>query len=253
MRSHIEHLSSEDMVWENPAPGVYMKMLNHNEADGCRTGLFRFVPDEGAKPPNVCHYHSVFEEIFILDGKMSFDSETWLGRHAYVFHPPYLVHGFNSSIPIATTFIARAPAELDFNFPELPQDKPPHDKQPFYVRGAAKERGLVYMQPTPEARWSPIMGPSDKELGRQCELSRNNETGEGSCLIRYRAGLELPANDAVYETFDEGFIIEGRVEAKDGTVWGVGDYWHRHPGTAIPSLSITSPTLLFSSTGPKPS
>jgi hypothetical protein len=247
MRKHIEHLSTDDLPWQNLSPGVYAKILNHNEVDGDRTGLFRFAPDEGAMPPSVCHYHSVSEELFILDGKMTFDGETWLGRHSYVFHPPFLVHGFASSVPVETIFLARAPAELDFNFPE-----PPEDKRPFTIGGNAGNRDLAYLNTQPEDQWPTLRGPAGKTIGHRLMLSHDRETGEGSSLVRFDAGLKVPMREHGYDTFNEGFVLEGRVEAEDGTVWRAGDYWHRHPGRPVAGLRITEPTLVFSSTGPIP-
>jgi hypothetical protein len=246
MRHHIEHLSSTDMAWTQVSAGVYTKMLNYNEADGDRTVLIRFVPAEGAAPPSVIHYHSAFEEIFILDGKMTFDGQTWLDGYAYVFHPPFVVHGFKSSVPEETVFLARAPTSLDFNFPE-----PTGETRPYLISGEAGTRDLVYANVPDEADWTPLTGASGAAMGRQFMLSRDRLSGEGSRLVRLAAGLEIPARPDGYESFDEGFLLEGRVEAEDGTVWRSGDYWHRLAGRAVPALRVEESALVFLSTGPR--
>lgn len=245
MRLHIEHLSSQSIEWGELSPGVYMKMLNHNESTGERTALFRFRPDEGANPPNVCHYHSVSEEIFVLDGRMTFDHKTWLGKYGYVYHPPFAVHGFNSAVPEETTFIGRSPSDLDFNYPDV-QDK----TESFFIDGKTSNRAVTYLNPTSEKNWKVIQGHSDDPIGKQFILSEDTETGERSSLIHYNQGVSVSARPDGYETYNEGFILNGSIESADGTAWRVGDYWHRLPGKPVPDLTIKEPTLLYSCTGP---
>ena len=245
MRHHIEHLSSRAMEWRQLSPGVYSKMLNHSQQTGDRTALFKFVPNEGASPPSICHYHSVFEELFILEGKMTFDHKTWLGAKGYVFHPPYAVHGFNSAVPEPTIFIGRAPSDLDFNYPDAPGAT-----EPFFIDGKPASRDITYLNPEDEQSWPMMTRPDGAAIGRRLVLSQDRETGEGSSLVRFDPGFEAPARPQGYETFNEGFVQSGRVVAEDGTVWEQGDYWHRHPGTPVPALKIEKSTLVFSSVGP---
>jgi hypothetical protein len=246
MRNHIEHLSASQMPWQQISPGVYMKMLNHNPADGDRTGLFRMVPAEGGAPPSVIHYHSVFEELFILDGRMTFDSRTWLGPRAYVYHPPFMVHGFKSAVPEATVFIGRSSGDLDFNFPEARDET-----EPYLAHGEAGTRDLVYLNTPAEADWAPLVDAAGREIGRRLELGRDNKNGEGSSLVRLFAGHEIAAKPKGYESFDEGLLLEGRVEAEDGTIWETGDYWHRLAGRPVPAMRVVEAALVFLSTGPR--
>ena len=245
MRLHIEHLSSTAMNWERLSPGVYRKMLNHNQGTDERTALFHFVPSEGANPPNVCHYHSVYEELFILDGRMTFDHKTWLGENGYVFHPPFAVHGFDSAISEPTTFIARAPAELDFNYPETT-----NRTKPFFIEGKTANREITYLNPPGENSWSPLTSPEGKEIGQRFILNVDRDTGEGSSLIRFNQGFNAPFRPQGYDTFNEGFVLSGRVIADDGAQWTAGDYWHRRPGKSIPALIVSESALIFSSVGP---
>ena len=245
MRHHIDHLSSSTMEWTQLSDGVYCKMLNHNKDTGDRTGLFRFVPEEGANPPSVCHYHSVFEEIFILEGRMTFDHKTWLGEKGYVFHPPFAVHGFNSAVPEETVFLARSPSDLDFNFPDVPEAK-----EPFFIDDKSSNRSITYLNPTQEDSWDTMHSPDEQSIGRRLVLNEDSITGEGSSLIRYNSGVNLPAQPEGEETFNEGFILSGRLVAEDGTVWKAGDYWHRHAGKPAPALEVSESTLMFSSLGP---
>lgn len=244
MRHHIEHLSSGLTPWQSLSPGVYCKMLNNNEKSGERTALFRFVPEEGANPPSIPHYHTVYEELFILEGKMTFDHKTWLGGHSYVYHPPYLVHGFKSAIPTETIFIGRSPHNLDFNYPKsIAKD------EPFYIDNKTSTRDFAYTNVPQENDWQEFVGPNQHTIGRRFVLSEDKLSHEGSSLIRFYKGLHVPARESGYTAYNEGFVLEGQVEAEDGTIWCQGDYWFRHPGKAVPALHITENTLVFSSSG----
>lgn len=241
MRHHLEHVSSDSMNWEKLAPGVYQKMLNLNEATRERTALFRFVPDEGAKAPNSSHYHSFYEELLVLDGRMTFDGELWLGERSYVYHPPFLVHGFNSDVPTTTTFLGRSPGDLDFNHPESDSET-----RPYYIQGDAPNRGFAYRTAEAEDSWSPLLDERGNEIGRQRILSEDTATGEGSSLLRLHEGATIPARPNGEATIDEGFIVEGTVIAETGMTWSIGDYWHRVPGYPIPELRVGKSTLIFS-------
>ena len=244
MRKHINRLSSASMSWENLASGVYRKLLNHNEETGERTGLFRFVPEEGASPPKVCHYHSVYEELFILSGLMTFDQKTWLGERGYVFHPPYAVHGFNSEVPETTVFLARSPAELDFNFPEDPPEL-----TPYFVDDKVAARPVAYVNPAGEDSWEETVDVSGKSIGRKLLLSEDPQTGESASVLRLHKGVSTKAMPQGYNYCDEGFVLEGCFSAEDGTIWSKGDYWHRHPGKSVPGILVEKEALVFSVSG----
>ena len=233
------------MDWGQLSSGVYCKMLNHNQESGERTALFKFVPSEGANPPNVCHYHSVYEEILVLEGRMTFDHRTWLGKNGYVFHPPFAVHGFNSDVPEETIFIGRSPADLDFNYPDAPETT-----ETFYINGEIPERQVCYLNPEHERSWAPISGHDGQSIGRRLILSEDRETGEGSSLIRFKRGSHISARKNGYDVTNEGYILTGRIVAEDGTIWKEGDYWHRQPGKAVPALKAVQSTLIYSSVGP---
>lgn len=244
MRHHIEHLSSGALPWRTLAPGVFCKMLNHNPESGDRTALFRFDPDQGAAVPGACHYHSVYEELLILDGAMTFDHQTWLTAHGYVFHPAFAVHGFDSAVPVPTTFLGRSPADLDFNFPDARDAC-----EPFMVEGATASRPVTYLNPPDETSWTGLPGPDGAPMGRRLVLSEDRETGERSSLIRFHPGARLPALPEGHAKCHEGFVLQGRIRADDGTEWTGGDYWHRRPEKPVPALEIPEHTLLFASTG----
>ena len=244
MRHHIQYLSSHQLTWEQLSQGVYRKNLNFNNKSGERSALYRFVPNEGASAPDRCHYHSVFEELFILDGKMTFDRKRWLNKHGYIFHPPFAVHGFNSEVPTETIFISRTPQDLDFNFPEQP-----HSNEPYFIDNKTNPVNVIYLNPPSEQTWDPILNTKGVEVGRQILLKRDETSGEKSLLIRYDKGFAIPANKHGYKSFNEGFVISGEITTNTTLSWKEGDYWHRHPDTPTPSLQIEKNTLLFLTQG----
>lgn len=246
MRNAVHHLKSSDLEWEAVGTGVYAKMLNDDEESGARTGLFKFIPAEGMKAPGQCHYHSVYEELLVLDGRVTFDGETWLTQRSYAFHPPFLVHGFGSSVPGPMMFLARSPKELDFNFPDAPDAK-----SPFLVEGHTASRDWTYIANTSESPWTPLYAGDGTKVGERFMLSEDRTTGEQSSLVRYNPGWTCAALPQGFDSYDEAFILEGELHADTGTIWSQDDYWHRRPGTPIPALSAPGGALIYSSTGGK--
>ena len=148
-------------------------------------------------------------------------------------------------VPEETVFLARSPSDLDFNFPDVPEAK-----EPFFIDDKSSNRSITYLNPTQEDSWDTMHSPDEQSIGRRLVLNEDSITGEGSSLIRYNSGVNLPAQPEGEETFNEGFILSGRLVAEDGTVWKAGDYWHRHAGKPVPALEVSESTLMFSSLGP---
>lgn len=232
------------MEWTELAPGIYTKMLNHNEVTGERTAMFRFRPKEGAAPPSICHYHSVPEEIFMLEGKMTFDHETWLGKFGYVYHPPFAVHGFNSAIPEETIFIGRGPAELDVNYPD-----PGAHKAPYYINGEIPDRPLTYLNPLDDRSWSRNNTAKYFTDCDQIVLSEDPVTGEGSALVKLKTGAQVSAPNDRHDTYLEGLVLSGQIKNILGQIFEQGDYWHIPPEAKIADLIANKDTVIFISYG----
>lgn len=244
MRDQIDHLDSEAVAWTSGAPGIFSRMLNENNMTGERTALVVLDPTSGMQAPGTSHYHSVYEELFVLDGRFTFDSKTWLTRHSYCFHPAYMVHGFASQVPERTVLLARSPRELDFNMVGLPARD-----QAFTFDGSVPTRPAVYLAaPDQKGRWQPLVDAQGREYGAQVVLSRDETSGEQSRLVRYFPGWQCDAHQTAADLCDEGFVLEGAITGANGQTWASGHYWHRAPGTDLPALTSPHGVLFFSAT-----
>src|SRR6185437_3680119 len=109
MKNHVPFLDTDAMPWETgEMPGLFTKMLSMNPTTGERTALQCIDPARGYVAPTQAHYHpDMDEELYMLKGKMSFDSENWLGANSYCYHPAFTVHGFKSAVASESWFLSR--------------------------------------------------------------------------------------------------------------------------------------------------
>jgi quercetin dioxygenase-like cupin family protein len=231
MRPHIPYLDTNAMGWTQMAPGLFQKMLSRDGETGARTALNRLVPAPDTQVPGKPHFHHTTEELLIVSGCMSFDSETWLTPGSYVFHPSQTVHGFKSAVREETQFLSRVGRDLDFNWVESPKQR-----RPYYVSASPPDRAVTYIPEPQLVKWS----DEPKAVGKveRALLSRDPKTGEGSMFLRFAPGAALPAM-ASLPAYQEMFVLEGELRTEDGRVFGPGCYsfW---PPVATPRPKLTA-------------
>jgi glyoxylate utilization-related uncharacterized protein len=222
MVAYVPLVDTEAMPWERLSErvGLFTKRLLEDPATGARTYLQRLVPSEGAMPPQVAHYHQTFEELFVVRGRMSFDSEQWLTPYSYCWHPPGTVHGFKSSVPEETWFISRVGEPLQFSFIENPPQK-----KPYALDGNPPPRACAYHAVAQEADgWEPVVNSMDEVTSSRFALSVDPATGAGSVLMKYNPGWVSTETDAYTAMGEEIFVLEGALECDDGRVLKAGCY-----------------------------
>ncbi len=240
MREAVPFLDTKDMDWAQPGPpGIYSKLLSRDPDTGERTALNRLVPEDGMNPPGAAHYHHTTEELLIVKGKMSFDSEVWLTPQSYCFHPPETVHGFKSAVAEESWFLSRIGRELDFNFVEDPKQF-----SPYYVCETPPEREVVYHADPMAEAWERI------ENADRFVLSMHPHTGEGSVLLRTHSGWTSGPDGDPLMRFEELYVLEGALECADGRTYDKGCYQFEPPGTPRRTLSCTDTALLYLTVGP---
>lgn len=231
MRPHIPFLDTNAMSWTEMAPGLFQKMLSRDGDTGARTALNRLVPAPDTKVPGKPHYHHTTEELLIVTGCMSFDSETWLTPGSYVFHPSETVHGFKSAVREETQFLSRVGRDLDFNWVETPKQR-----KPYYVSSAPPDRAVSYIPEPQLLTWTPEPTASGKV--ERALLSRDPKSGEGSMFVRYASGASTPAVAAL-PAYQEIFVLDGEIHTEDGRTFAQGCYafW---PPTSTPRPKLTA-------------
>ncbi|MEQ9109935.1 MAG: hypothetical protein RIF37_01500 [Rhodospirillaceae bacterium] len=241
MRDPVPFLDTHAMPWMKPGPpGIYSKLLSRDPVTGERTALNRLQPEEGMNPPGAAHYHHTTEELLIVKGRMSFDSQVWLTPQSYCFHPPETVHGFKSAVPEESWFLSRVGRELDFNFVEEPERL-----SPYYVSEAPPRRIVAYHAELPDEDWE-SQGTFDRFV-----LSLDPATNEGSVLLRAKPGWSSGQEGEKLCRFEEFYILEGEVSGSDGNVFGEGCYCFDPPGTPRRELTCKDSALLYFTVGPR--
>ena len=242
IRPHIPFLDSNAMPWTQLAPGLYSKMLSRDGESGARTALNRLVPAPDTPVPSKAHFHHTNEELLIVSGCMSFDSETWLTPGSYVFHPSQTVHGFKSAVREETQFLSRVGRNLDFNWVDHPLQR-----KPYYVSASPPARTVTYIPEPQMLTWQPE--PKAQGKVERAVLSRDPQTGEGSMFLRFAPGA-LTNAAANLRSFQEMFILDGDLVTGDGRVFRQGCYafWPAI-NTPKPSLSARQSSLIYLNVG----
>lgn len=240
MRETVAFLDTKAMLWEQPGPpGMYAKLLSRDPATGERTALNRLVPEEGMNPPGKAHYHHTTEELLIVKGRMSFDSQVWLTPQSYCFHPPETVHGFKSAVPEESWFLSRIGRELDFNFVEEPEQL-----SPYYVCDPPPARAVAYHADPLEQEWEETLN------GQQFVLSLDPHSGEGSVLLRAGPGWSSGQDGEPLSRFEEMYVLDGALSCSDGKTYDEGCYRFEPPGTPRRTLTCPEAALIYLTVGP---
>ena len=233
MRPEVQFLDTNAMPWERgDMTGLFTKMLSRDPQTGERTALQRIDPAHGYAAPSKAHHHPIDEEIFLLKGKFTFDSKTWLGRLAYCYHPAGTVHGFRSAVAEESWFISRAGRDVEFGFVENPPQL-----EPYPLSGVPAERAISVIPDPARLDWSgPLLHPALAGT-QQLILSRHPETREGSMLVRFPAGWESAFGRHLHSVYEEMFVLDGALLTDDGLSFGAGCYAFRPPGRVRGGLS----------------
>lgn len=233
MRPEVRFLDTNAMPWEKgDMTGLFTKVLCKDPDTGERTALQRIDPAHGYAAPSRAHYHSIDEEIFLLKGRFTFDSETWLGRMAYCYHPAGTVHGFRSAVAEESWFISRAGHDVEFGF----VDDPPQ-LTPYSLSGKAAERAISVIPDPARLDWSgPLLHPVLTGT-QQLVLSAHPRTREGSMLLRFPKGWKSAFGQHVHSVYEEMFVLDGTLLTDDGLRFGPGCYAYRPAGRVRGGLS----------------
>lgn len=246
MRPHVACLDTNAMPWTpGEMTGLFSKMLSRDPQTGARTALQRIDPKFGYRAPSAAHYHHMDEEIFVLKGRFTFDGETWLSAHSYCFHPSGTVHGFRSALAEESWFLSRVSQELDFHFVEKPRDT----LKPYSLTGAPAPRGVSVVPDPREGAWQDVTDKTGRVVLQRRVLSQHPVTGEGSLLVRFLPGWESPHGDHFHTVYEEAFVLDGALEAADGTEFRAGCYSFKPPRTVQSRLRSPQGALCYINTG----
>ena len=220
MRKHIPYLKTSSMPWTSPRPGTSAKLLSVNEDKPAATVLLCFDPEGGYEDQPSPHYHEGLEELLILDGKLSFDSKTWLHRGGYVYHPPFYVHGFASRVATRTTLLARSEGPIETKF--ISKDSA-EDTYPYQLSDTVSA-GALNIVPSP---WAFRFEPVEAEAGDilQYTYSMQEDTGAITQLREFAPHVKERAPGMVPNGMaEEIFVLSGELTDETGQVFRDGDF-----------------------------
>ena len=220
----------------NSQPGAWAGTSSYDaKRTRATSGIFRY--EAGWKFPKA-HYVNSDQEIFVLDGTITFDGVDYTaGSYAYL--PAGKHHDLMESKNGATVL----------NFYEG-EHIAHYDAAP---AGMYKPAKLVEKIDTAKAKWTKGTADDVAAWGKGVQritLRKDQETGESTWLLKVPADAkDVKRKRATSAAVEEVFIIAGEVATPLGTM-GSGGYAWRVPGTEVgPFGTKTGFVALFRSKG----
>lgn len=190
----MQIVSAGGVDWEKLGKNGIRRRLLHRDAHGAETMVIE-IP-RGWKGGGIAHYHSAFEEVFVIDGDVTLNGRDDLLRNSYVYRPARVVHGHAESAREGAFAIVRNGGVLDMNFvPEPLQNVE-------YPLGAIEDgRGLIVHLASADVRAKPLApGVFEKPL------SYDHRTKAETSLVSIEAGRTWRTQ---HETAMNLLVIEG--------------------------------------------
>ena len=228
MRPHVRFLDSESLDWVPIfKTGASRRTLNTDPADRSFTSMVK-IP-RGWLGPSGAHYHSSFEEAYIISGSLTLDGRDYLTPESYLYRPGFIVHGWDERSDEGSLIVIKRGGVSDIISvgPKL------HDHE--YVHTAVEDgRPHIVHLKTAEMGWT-WTGDSAGRFSSKL-LSADALTGSQARLINFPSGWRgqftaAPGHDL------ECVVVRGGFELADGTLFRVGSYFYRPPGAADPPIS----------------
>lgn len=231
MRPLTEIASIDPMPWEPfGSHGIKRKLLSHDPESGAVSQYVHIPPNW--RGGGVAHYHSGFEEAYIIEGDVSLVSEEALVTGSYLYRPADVVHGHDERADAGCLCVIRMGGEPDLIL--VPEPTSPTE----YPLGEITDpRGHVLHLRTPDMQWQ----GAGKDAGRFSlkMLSEAPDTGAYSALVKlppgWRGKLETGPGFS-----REWFILEGSWYLADGSYFGPLSYRYDPAGSPEKAAASTA-------------
>ena len=153
-------------------------------------------------------YHTMHEEVFIIDGE--FQLGPWFGLQgpAYFNHPEKCLHPANHSTEHGVTLLVKNSGPVDFLYEDVPQD---WDAIGYtYADAASSPHTPVMPIHLDDHAWQPVLDSDGRPTGREAKtIWRDIERGWTTWLMRLPAGWEGTGNLVEQRGGDEMFLMDG--------------------------------------------
>ena len=201
--------------------GLQRKVLSYDPDTGAVT-QYVHIPANW-KGGGVAHYHSCFEEVFIIKGDVTLNGRDYLVDESYLYRPANIVHGHDEGAERGCYCIIRMGAEMDFNLVDTPVSEEEYPLEPVTDR-----RGHVLHLKTPEIHW---VEQGDKDNRYRFKLlSMDPDTKAYTALLALDPGWSgRLSTDSQYGR--EWLLLSGSWQREDGSSYGAKTYSYAPPGT----------------------
>ena len=222
MKEAVGPIDIDNVPWQALGEhGLKRKVLSHDPDTGAVTQYVHIPPNW--RGGGVAHYHSCFEEVFIIQGDVTLNGgRDRLLDGSYLYRPAHIVHGHDESAEKGCMCIIRMGAEMDFNLVQEPESD---QEYPLYP--VTDPRSHVLHLKTPDMDW--VEHGDEGNRYRFKLLSMDPETKAYTALIALEPGWSgWLSTEREYGR--EWFVLSGSQQRDDGATFGANTYYYAPPG-----------------------
>ena len=232
MRPHLSYVDGNVLPWEEILnTRAERKQLSVDPDTGSDTSFVRIPKDW--RGPVGAHYHTGFEEAFILSGDVDLNGNDLLVEGSYLYRPGGIVHGWVDHSPSGSDIIikmGRATDLISVGEPELDHE--------YDYPGARVDDGrphIIHLR-TKEQDWRPW--PDGTEGANRKVLSRDEDNGAETLLARLSEGFSGALKLDPGLTW-EWVVLDGAMTLADDTSFERLGYSHRPAGSEETTMAAS--------------
>jgi quercetin dioxygenase-like cupin family protein len=221
-REHIKFIDSNQLPWEPIGThGLRMRRLSCDTDTGAMTFVLDIPP--GWKGGGVAHYHTCYEEAYVISGDVTLDGKRYYTANEYLYRPGYVVHGHDERSNEGCRALVKVGGHLDMNLVHEPESA-----EEYALPRAVFDRSLVQFQQRSDLQW--VERGEGANHSRRQILSENPANGAVSTLVEFKPGWRGRAGAHYHSFSEEAYIISGDVALDDEPIYTAGCYLYRLRG-----------------------
>ncbi|KAB2977613.1 hypothetical protein F8R89_00765 [Streptomyces sp. SS1-1] len=246
-----ETYEDHDEPWQwNWQPGTERTVISTDAATGASTYLLRFPPgyDRGMRhrPDGVAEqfeWHNVHEEVFCVEGRLTFGEWFELPSPGYLNHPPRWLHPANQYSDEGCVLLIKNSSPFDFCYTDVPQDwngvEHLVDRDPDQPAAPGDLPAVTALAVNDLPR-RPVRTRAGKDTGlTAAAVYHNPVSGWTTWTAEVPAGWTGAAFDGGTDA-ESAFVLDGEIDLDGRRIgkWGYGSAEHG----LLTSPSAASPT-----------
>ncbi len=222
MRTQVGPLNIETLPWESLGEnGLRRKVLSHDPDTGAVTQYVHIPPNW--RGSDRAHYHTSFEEAFIIKGDVTLTGRDDLVDGSYLYRPDQIVHGHHESAKQGCKCIIRMGGDLDFNYVDDPESEEEYPLAP-----SSDGRGHIVHLESNHMDWTEQGDEGSRYRFKL--LSFDPATKAYTALMGLDAGWKGRLSTGS-EFAREWLILSGSWQREDGTSYDANTYYYAPPDT----------------------